>query len=355
MTAVELYWRPMKTTDADGEIVLCISTRVDGDALLRELARLGCRVVLLTLDEHRDAEWPREILHEFHTMPDGLTQEQITNTVTYLARRLKFARIIAVNESDLKMAAALREHMRIPGMGLTTTRYFRDRLAMCAKAANLGVRVSAFASIMNYDVLRAYMENVAAPWLLQPRCTASTVGAQTLQEAQQVWGALEELGDSQSNFLLEQWIAGDIFFVDGITAEGKVVFAAVRPAGDEVGNSPTRGTQENEVQTPCAASTHSTDGRELKAIHASLIPALGLVRGVTHTKFLRSHASGELYFLETSARVADAATVEAIEQAYGINLWVEWARVEVAALCGQTYRLPVPDESAAKAGKVSIG
>ncbi len=97
---------------------------------------------------------PIEILHEFHTMPDGLTREQITNTVTYLARRRKFERIVALDEFDMHTAAHLREHMRIPGMGLTTTAYFRDKLAMRHQAKRAGILVPEFVGVLNYDDLR---------------------------------------------------------------------------------------------------------------------------------------------------------------------------------------------------------
>ena len=39
----------------------------------------------------------------------------------------------------MENAAALREHLRIPGMGLTTVRYFRDKLAMRGRAKEEGI------------------------------------------------------------------------------------------------------------------------------------------------------------------------------------------------------------------------
>ncbi len=307
----------MKTTDASDETILCISTRNEGHALLRELARLKCRVVLLTLEELRDAGWPQEVLEDLQTMPGDLTQQQITNTVTYLARTRRFARILALGAVDMTIAAALREHMRIPGMGLTTTRYFRDRLAMRAKANHLGIRVPAFTRVLNTDDLHAYMESVPAPWLLRPRCVVSATETQTLHGPEELWRALEELGDRQSDFLLEQAIPGELVTVAGITADEKSMFAAV--SGQVRGDS--------------------TDERELKSMLAKLLPGLGMVRGVSHTKFLRSLASGKLYFLETLAGPGDTSVVQSIEQNYGVHLWEEWARVEVAALRGESYRL----------------
>lgn len=304
---------------------------------------MGCRVVLLTVHSLRDANWPRDVVDELHTMPGELTRQQIIHTVAYLARSRKFARIIALDEFDMETAAALREHLRIPGMGVTTTQYFRDKLAMRMKAAQLGVRVPQFTSVINYDDLRAYMQSVPAPWLLKPRAEASAIGIRKLHEAEQVWRALEELGDRQHDFLLEQFVPGDIFHVDGITAAGNVQFAAAH----QYGQPPMQVMHEGGVFTTRALERGTALDDELKGIHAELVTGFGLVRGITHTEFIRSHQTGELYFLEIAARVGGAFIAEVVEQTYGINLWAEWARLEVTAMRGEPYVLPqVHDEYA---------
>ncbi len=306
------------TTNNGDENILCISTCQHGGAMLRELARLGCRVTLLTIEASGDADWPREALHEFQTMPGGMTLRQVVNTVTYLARSRKFVRILALDPASVETAAALREHMRVPGMGLTTTRYFDDRLAMRARAGHLGIRVPAFTSTLNDDDVRVFLERVAAPWLLTPRsaaiaCTAIDGDTQALNLDEEVWSALERLGDARSDVLLEQMIFGDQFSVNGITADNNVVHAQVFPA----------------------ARNHREE-RELKAIHAELIPGLGMVRGASNAKFLRSNASGALYFLQATAQPGE---IESASNApiNGCDPWVEWAHVEVAALRGEKY------------------
>ena len=144
----------------DGEIILCISASHPGDRLIEEFSDLGCRVVLLTVDEYQDSGWPSNAISELHSMPAGMTLQQITNTVTYLARSRKFARIIALDNFNVQIAAALREHLRIPGMGVTTACYFSDRFAARLKAAQLGMAVPAFTSVANYDELRQFMQSV---------------------------------------------------------------------------------------------------------------------------------------------------------------------------------------------------
>ena len=153
--------------------ILCVSTYEKGQAFLREAARLGAVVTLLTVDTLADADWPRESLNELITMPEGLTPAQVLNTVCYLARSRRFDRIVALDEFDLEVAALLREHMRLPGMGETATRFFRDKLAMRVQARAGGVAVPEFTGVFNYDEVRAYLAAVPGPWLLKPRTNAS--------------------------------------------------------------------------------------------------------------------------------------------------------------------------------------
>jgi biotin carboxylase len=81
-------------------------------------------------------------------------------------------------------------------------------------------------------------------------------------------------------------------------------------------------------------------GGPLRDLNAKLLLSFGLRRGVSHTEFIRG-SDGEWYFLETSARVGGAFIVDMIEAATGINLWCEWARVEIAGDDGP-YTPPRP-------------
>ena len=86
----------------------------------------------------------------------------------------------------------------------------------------------------------------------------------------------------------------------------------------------------------------SEEGRALLAMNRTLQEGLGLRRGVSHTEFIRgdgSGGSGGFVFLETSARVGGAFIVDTIDAATGINLWREWAKVEIAGEAG-SYTVP---------------
>jgi biotin carboxylase len=315
--------------------VLCITTHEKGQEFMRECKRAGCRVILVTAEKLRDADWPRESLDETFYLPADLPLADIVHAVTHLARTHKLDRIVALDEYDMETASTLREHLRVPGMGLTTMRYFRDKLAMRMKALAREVRVPDFVPVVNHDDIRYYLEHVPGPWVLKPRQEASAIGIKKINAAEELWPVLEQLGDKQSSFLLEKFLPGEVFHLDSVVSEGAVVFANV----SKYGQPPMNVAQRGGVFTTYTVPRGSEVDSGLREINRDLIAALGLVRGVAHAEFIRAHADGHFYFLECAARVGGAYINEMIEAATGLNLWREWARIEVAGGNG-SYRLP---------------
>jgi biotin carboxylase len=317
--------------------ILCLASYFKGHDFLRECHRLGARVLLVTRESMRDLEWPRECIDELLLIPDLANRDHMINAVSWLARRESIDRIVPLDEFDLEMASTLREHMRVPGMGESTVRFFRDKLAMRMQAEERGMLVPDFVPIFNYDRLREFMERVPPPWLLKPRHSASAIGIKKLDRADDLWPLLDVLGDRQSFHLLERYVPGDVFHVDAIAWGGNVVFAEAHgyfhPPYDVYhggGVFCTRTLQRG-----------SAESNALIERNEQIVTALGMTRGALHTEFIRGREDGRYYFLETAARVGGANIVALVEAATGLNLWREWARVEVADVHGEDYALPV--------------
>jgi biotin carboxylase len=315
--------------------ILCVSTYEKGQEFVRTCKAIGCTVYLLTVEKLRDADWPREAIDEMFFMPEELPLPQLLNAVSYAARTRKIDRIVALDEFDMENVSAIREHLRIPGMGLTTVRYFRDKLAMRARAKEVGVNVPEFVHVLNHDELREFMNRVPGPWLLKPRSQASGIGMKKIQRSDDLWPWLEKLGDEQSHFLLEQFLPGSVFHADSIVSEKEVVFAEVHAYGAP----PLDVSHGGGVFTTRTLERDSADAKALQAINRELIEGLGLMRGVTHAEFLKAHADGKFYFIEIAARVGGAYISDVIDHATGVNLWREWAKLEVGA-GKQPYALP---------------
>ena len=307
--------------------ILCVSSYEKGQEFLRTCKVMGCRVYLLTVEKLRNADWPREAIDEMFFMPEELPLPGLLNAVSYAARTRKIDRIVALDEFDMENVSAIREHLRIPGIGLTTVRYFRDKLAMRARAEEAGVLVPEFVHVLNHDELREFMARVPAPWLLKPRSQASGIGMKKIYQPDQLWPWLDKLGDEQSHFLLEQFIPGSVFHVDGVISEREVLFADAHAYGVP----PLDVSHAGGVFTTRTLERDSEDAKALQAVNKKLIESLGLRRGVTHAEFLKADVDGKLYFIEIAARVGGAYISDVVEAASGINLWREWAKLEVGA------------------------
>jgi hypothetical protein len=157
-----------------------------------------------------------------------------------------------------------------------------------------------------------------------------------IQQPEELWPWLEQLGDEQSHFLLEQFLPGSVFHVDSVASEREVVFAEAHAYG----TPPLDVSHGGGVFTTRTLERDSADAKALHAVNRELIEGLGLLRGVTHAEFLKAHADGKFYFIEIAARVGGAYIAEVIENATGVNLWREWAKLEVGA-GKQSYALPV--------------
>ncbi|MBE7182616.1 MAG: ATPase, partial [Terriglobus roseus] len=320
----------------EGPELLVISTYEKGQAFLKEAARLGCRVTLLTVHKLWGADWPKEVLAHFETMPEDLPPEAVLPHVTRLAKYKDFKRVVPLDEFDLDTAALVREHLRLPGLTRSATRPFRDKLAMREAAKRAGVPVPEFSGTANHDVLWKFLSSTEGPWMLKPRQSASAIGIQKFSDANDVWPLLGKLGDEASHHLVERFVPGEIFHVEGLSWEGELLWSQAQ----KYGQPPFETMHTGGIFSTRTLPRGSEDDQALQRIHRQVLCGLGMTTGPTHSEFIKSHADGKFYFLETAARVGGAYIAEVIEAASGINPWVEWARMVVAQLFEQPYTLP---------------
>ena len=321
--------------------MLCLASYEKGHDFLRQCKRDGWTVVLITAESIREkAHWPMDAIDEIFYLPDNGQQWNplhLRNAVSYLARTRVFDRIVALDDFDIELAAMIREHLRIPGMGETTARYFRDKLAMRMRAAETGLNVPEFVHVLNHGRLAEFLDRVPPPWVLKPRSMAGAIGIRKLHSKEEFWGIVEALGDEQSGYLLERFVPGDIFHVDSIVYEREVLFAIA----SGYGRPPLEVAHGGGIFTTRILERDSDASRRLIVENQRVLGSLGMLRGVSHTEYIIGRDDGQVYFLETSARVGGAHIADLVEAATGINLWAEWAKVEMAG--GKApYEPPVP-------------
>jgi len=317
--------------------LLCLASYFKGVDFMQAAKRFGARVILITREKLADEPWPADSIDERFLVPDLSKRPDIIYAVSYLARDRVIDRIVPLDDYDVETAATLREHLRLPGIGESLVRHFRDKLAMRIQASKAGLPVPAFTPVFNYDRLRAFMERVPPPWVLKPRSEAGAMGIKKIHDGDVLWRHLEELGDEQSFFLLEDYVPGQVFHVDGIVSGGSVVFAVA----SKYNQPPMNVAHEGGVFMTRTLPDRDEEAAAVLKMNEQLQSALGMTHGATHAEFIKGQ-DGRFYFLETAARVGGANIHEMVEAASGVNLWEEWARIEVAQIREEPYTPPEP-------------
>jgi hypothetical protein len=314
---------------------LCISTYFKGEDFLKSCKAEGNNVYLLTKKKYEHEPWPWESIADVFYI-EKWNQEDVSKGIAYKFRTIKFDRFVALDDFDVEKVALMREHFRMPGMGRTTAHYFRDKLAMRIKAEDEGVNVPEFTDLFNNDMINDYADRVSAPWLIKPRMEASATGIKKIHSKDELWQVINQLGDERDNYLVEKFAPGDVYHVDGLNVDGKVVFSRVSKYLD----TPFEVAHGGGIFRSASSKIGSKIEKDLQIMNAEVMKAFGMQFGASHTEFIQSKATGELFFLETSSRVGGANLAEMVEHASGVNLWAEWAKIETANLRKKTYKLP---------------
>jgi hypothetical protein len=272
--------------------MLCIATYRKGDEFLRECRRQGCRVLLLTEEKLRDSDWPRESIDEFFYIRRGMPESDVRKGAAFLARTERLDRLVALDDFDVETAAMLREYLHVPGMGETTGRGFRDKLAMRVRARAAGIPCPDFVHVVNHAAIDEWTSRVPPAWVLKPRSQAAAIGIRKIGSAAELWQTLDTLGDERPEYLLERFVPGDVYHVDSLVFDRRVVFAAA----SRYGTPPMAVAHEGGIFVTRTLDDDDADAVALKAMNARLLDAFGLLRGVSHTEFIRTR-DGQIFFL----------------------------------------------------------
>lgn len=337
----------MSADEPESLNVVCFATFFKGGDFMRTCKAEGCNVTLVTKEKMLHEDWPREAIDELFALPNDAPVELFLDLVSHIAKTRKPDRIIALEEFDVVIAGLAREHLCLPGMSSSTAKTFRDKYAMAVNARNSGLTVPEFVAAINNDEISEYLKRVPPPWVLKPRSDVSAIGIRKIEHADEVWQVIEQLNQREalreraSYHVLAQFIAGEVYHVDSLVADGRVAFAGV----NKYGRPPLQVAHGGGAYISQTLPHHSAEKKKLLEINRRLIKAMKMESGATHAEFIKSDADGDFYFLEIAARVGGAYIADVLEAASGINLWREWAKLEVSTSKSRPRLKPQKDHA----------
>lgn len=321
--------------------IVCIASEHKGNEFLDEAQNAGWHVTLVTRKKLLDEPWLWTALNDVKTVEDDAAQEEYVRAIANIAGSRTIDCVVGLDEFDVMTAARAREHLQLGGMTTSHALRFRDKLSMRHIADAAGIACPEFISVFNTQTVEEYLERVPAPWIIKPRYEVSAFGIRKCETKDDVWNVLRDLDernnwrDHPSQFVLEKFIAGNVFHVDSIVDKGKVLACGV----SQYGTPPFSVTHYGGVFTTSIVPYKSKERKELEKLNAELLSAFKYERGVSHAEFLQSSADGKFYLLEVACRVGGAYIANVLEHACNFNLWREWARLETST-DENPYKLP---------------
>lgn len=311
--------------------VICLASYFKGGDFIRECKQRGCNVVLITKEKMLKEDWPRDSLDNLIAVPNDAGPPLMIDLVAHLSRKMKPDHVVALEEFDVVTAALIREHFQLPGMNASVAKGFRDKFAMARSAQDAGIDVPDFVPLINPDDIRQFIERVPPPWIIKPRSDVSAIGMRKVESADEVWEALDEMNKKEnlrergSYYLLARFVPGEVFHVDSVVNNGRVSFGGT----NRYGRPPMQVAHQGGAYVSRTVARGSENEKQLLEANRKLVKALGMKKGATHAEFIKSESDGKFYFLEIAARVGGAYIAEVLEAASGLNLWREWARIEL--------------------------
>ena len=311
--------------------IICLATYFKGVDFIRECKAHGCHVVLITKEKMLQEDWPRDSLDDLIAVPNDAGPALFIDLVAFLSRKMKIDRVIALEEFDVVTAALIREHLCLPGLSSSRAKIFRDKLSMAVHSRLAGITLPDFVPLINKEEVHTFTERVPGPWVIKPRSDVSAIGIRKVEQADEVWRAMDEMNEREnlreraSYYVLARFIPGEVFHVDSVVNGAKVVFSGV----NRYGRPPMQVAHGGGAYVSQTLLRGSADEKTLTDVNKKLIKGLRLQRGTTHAEFIKSDTDGKFYFLEIAARVGGAYIADVLEAASGINIWREWAKIEI--------------------------
>ncbi|TDD94906.1 ATP-grasp domain-containing protein [Flavobacterium cellulosilyticum] len=318
---------------------ICVSNFFKGADFIINLKTLGNKVYLITSEKLKDKPWPTDAIEEIFYMAGQDTDWNLEHLLLGVGNLMKsntIDAIVALDDFDVEKATYLRENLRIDGMGQTTGRYFRDKLAMRMRAKSCAITIPAFCSLFNDHDINAFADTIAAPWVLKPRSEASSMGIIKVYDKESLWIHINEMGNNRFKYLLEQFRPGDVYHCDSLVLNGKVLFSLT----SKYLSTPMEISQSGGIFRSANIPYDSEDDVAIKLVNEQVMKSFGLKHGAAHTEFIKGKEDGKIYFLETSSRVGGAHLAEMVAAASDINFWKEWAAIEDSLVKKTKYKLP---------------
>lgn len=137
--------------------------------------------------------------------------------------------LIAQSEWDIIRAGMLRTRLGLPGQSHASGLAYKDKLVMKQALHAHGVPVTPFREVSTILDVRDHAREHGYPVVVKPRAAGGAMGVTVIEDDDEL-DALAERGlvpsvECRPNLMVETFVEGDQYIVDGLVIDGRTVYA----------------------------------------------------------------------------------------------------------------------------------
>ena len=207
------------------------------------------------------------------------------------------------------------EKLSLPGPSALAARRASDKWEMKKALVSAGVQTARFICIRNEEELRAAMEQLAWPVILKAVDQMGSRGiirCDTPEEALTAYPKVME-GTRKDYCLIEEFITGEIFGVEALIQNGKMIFMLPNNIEAFIGDTPTP------IGHSVPMREIGTLGDQILTQTEKAVRALGLDNCPVNCDFIKK--DGKVYVIELTGRSGATGLSEMTGLYYGIDYY----------------------------------
>jgi len=298
------------------------------------LKELDDDLILLTAEKYA-ADFPKDQYLHIESLEDYDESGCVDLRAIELYHKYSYHTILSSYEFDVIRTASIRDKFQLQGQTLKSALMYRNKLLMKETVRAKGIPTPVFQQITSPLDLFEFIQTHGYPVVVKPIDGAGSMETFVLKNRQDLIQMLSPV--FPENIMVESFVEGEIYHVDGMVIDGKVQFICTSKYLDPLVNyqpgSFTGGYLLHPTNSLSKRMTHKTQ---------EVIEALDTPPNTSfHAEWFHT-PNDDIIFCEIACRVGGGRINETIKYSFGVDLFKSHIQSQV----GIPQSLPTTDELA---------
>lgn len=268
-------------------------------------------------------EYAKEYRHMEHvySFADYDNNPLVEEKALEIASKLNLIGIFARAESDIIRAAKLREILQLKGQTVESALAYRDKLVMknCLQKSKI-IMPSYCKADLREEVIN-FAKQHGFPIVMKPRTGSGSFGINIINNEDELHNYLKE--KSLTNMMAETFINGQMFHVDGLVVDGRVVF--IQPSKYV---NDCLSFRKNEYLGSCSLSPSDKLYQPLVDVTNEVLNVLPTPKNMTFHAEIWEKDDGQLVFCEIASRTGGSMISLTLKYCFGFDIDKLWFLAE---------------------------